>query len=108
MVTALYRGASRLSELGIKTIGIPATIDNDIAGTNETIGYDTALNTIVDMIDKIRDTATSHERTFIIEVMGRDSGQLALNAGLAAEQKRFSYQSVRLKCRMLPPAFKVD
>lgn len=79
-----YRGASRLSELGIKTIGIPATIDNDITGTNETIGYDTALNTIVDMIDKIRDTATSHERTFIIEVMGRDSGQLALNAGLAA------------------------
>ena len=79
-----YRGASVLSDYGIKVIGIPGTIDNDIPGTNETIGYDTALNTIVDMIDKIRDTATSHERTFIVEVMGRDSGELALNAGLAA------------------------
>lgn len=79
-----YRGASVLSQYGIKVVGIPGTIDNDIPGTNETIGYDTALNTIVDMIDKIRDTATSHERTFIVEVMGRDSGELALNAGLAA------------------------
>lgn len=79
-----YRGASVLSDYDIKVIGIPGTIDNDIPGTNETIGYDTALNTIVDMIDKIRDTATSHERTFIVEVMGRDSGELALNAGLAA------------------------
>lgn len=79
-----YMGASKLAELGVKTVGVPATIDNDIVGTDVTIGYDTALNTIVDMIDKIRDTATSHERTFIIEVMGRDSGELALNAGLAA------------------------
>ncbi|HBV22183.1 MAG TPA: 6-phosphofructokinase [Jeotgalicoccus sp.] len=79
-----YMGASELGKLGIKTVGVPATIDNDIAGTDVTIGYDTALNTIVDMIDRIRDTATSHERTFIIEVMGRDSGELALNAGLAA------------------------
>lgn len=79
-----YMGASKLAELGVDTVGVPATIDNDIVGTDVTIGYDTALNTIVDMIDKIRDTATSHERTFIIEVMGRDSGELALNAGLAA------------------------
>lgn len=79
-----YKGAFELSKLGVKTVGVPATIDNDIAGTDVTIGYDTALNTIVDMIDRIRDTATSHERTFIIEVMGRDSGELALNAGLAA------------------------
>ncbi|CEA00730.1 6-phosphofructokinase [Jeotgalicoccus saudimassiliensis] len=79
-----YMGAGELSRLGVKTVGVPATIDNDIVGTDVTIGYDTALNTIVDMIDRIRDTATSHERTFIIEVMGRDSGELALNAGLAA------------------------
>ena len=79
-----YMGASELGKLGVKTVGVPATIDNDIVGTDVTIGYDTALNTIVDMIDRIRDTATSHERTFIIEVMGRDSGELALNAGLAA------------------------
>ena len=79
-----YMGAAELGKLGVKTVGVPATIDNDIAGTDITIGYDTALNTIVDMIDRIRDTATSHERTFIIEVMGRDSGELALNAGLAA------------------------
>ena len=79
-----YMGAFELGKLGVKTVGVPATIDNDIAGTDITIGYDTALNTIVDMIDRIRDTATSHERTFIIEVMGRDSGELALNAGLAA------------------------
>ena len=79
-----YAGADKLQELGINTVGVPATIDNDIFGTDVTIGYDTALNTIVDMIDRIRDTATSHERTFIIEVMGRESGELALNAGLAA------------------------
>lgn len=79
-----YAGASKLAELGVKTVGVPATIDNDIVGADVSIGYDTALNTIVDMVDRIRDTATSHERTFIIEVMGRDSGELALNAGLAA------------------------
>ena len=62
---------------------VPATIDNDINGTEFTIGFDTALNTVIDAIDKIRDTATSHERTFIIEVMGRDAGDLALWAGLA-------------------------
>lgn len=65
-------------------IGIPGTIDNDIFGTNYTIGYDTALNTVVDVIDKIRDTASSHNRLFFVEVMGRDAGFIALNAGVGA------------------------
>lgn len=78
-----YRGAFELTKLGIPCTCVPATIDNDINGTEFTIGFDTALNTVIDAIDKIRDTATSHERTFIIEVMGRDAGDLALWAGLA-------------------------
>lgn len=78
-----YRGAMALTERGFPCIGVPGTIDNDIPGTDYTIGFDTALNTIIESIDKIRDTATSHERTFIIEVMGRDAGDLALWAGLA-------------------------
>jgi 6-phosphofructokinase 1 len=65
-------------------IGIPGTIDNDIFGTNYTIGYDTALNTVVDVIDKIRDTASSHNRLFFVEVMGRDAGFIALNAGVGS------------------------
>lgn len=79
-----FRGAQKLTKKGFPTIGIPGTIDNDIPCTDFTIGFDTALNTIVEAIDKIRDTATSHERTYIIEVMGRDAGDLALWAGLAA------------------------
>ena len=78
-----YRGAMALTEKGFPCVGVPGTIDNDIPGTDYTIGFDTALNTIIEAIDKIRDTATSHERTFIIEVMGRDAGDLALWAGLA-------------------------
>ncbi|MGM0501369.1 MAG: 6-phosphofructokinase [Bacillota bacterium] len=79
-----FTGAKLLSEeTGIKTVGIPATIDNDIACTDDSIGYDTALNTIIDAISKIRDTASSHERAFVIETMGRHSGALALSAGLA-------------------------
>ncbi|OLO40269.1 6-phosphofructokinase [Alkalihalophilus pseudofirmus] len=78
-----YRGAQKLTERGYPTIGVPGTIDNDIPGTDFTIGFDTALNTIIDAIDKIRDTATSHERTYVVEVMGRDAGDLALWAGLA-------------------------
>ncbi|SDQ78978.1 6-phosphofructokinase [Chryseobacterium soldanellicola] len=70
-------------EFGIKVIGVPGTIDNDIFGTDNTIGYDTALNTAMEAIDKIRDTATSHNRIFFIEVMGRDAGFIALNSGLA-------------------------
>lgn len=78
-----FRGAQKLTEKGYPCIGIPGTIDNDIAGTDFTIGFDTALNTIIEAIDKVRDTATSHKRTYIIEVMGRDAGDLALWAGLA-------------------------
>ncbi|SIS49556.1 6-phosphofructokinase [Salimicrobium salexigens] len=78
-----FRGAEKLTERGYPCIGVPGTIDNDIPGTDFTIGFDTALNTISEAIDKIRDTATSHERTYIIEVMGRDAGDLALWAGLA-------------------------
>ncbi|MDJ0644437.1 MAG: 6-phosphofructokinase [Flavobacteriaceae bacterium] len=71
-------------EFDIPFVGIPGTIDNDIAGTTSTIGYDTALNTVVEAIDKIRDTASSHNRLFFIEVMGRDAGFIALNAGVGA------------------------
>ncbi|WP_372713303.1 6-phosphofructokinase [Ilyobacter sp.] len=79
-----FHGADLLSkEHGIKVIGIPGTIDNDIAGTDYTIGFDTCLNTILDAIQKVRDTATSHERTILIEVMGRDAGDLALYASMA-------------------------
>lgn len=70
-------------EFGVKVIGVPGTIDNDIFGTDKTIGYDTALNTAMDAIDKIRDTATSHNRVFFVEVMGRDAGFIALNSGIA-------------------------
>lgn len=73
-----------LSKRGVKVINIPASIDNDIYGTDETIGYDTALNTAVEAIDKIRDTATSHDRIFVVEVMGREHGFLTLDVGLAA------------------------
>ena len=77
------RGAKVIAEAGILCVGIPATIDNDIANIDYTIGFDTALNTVIDAVDKIRDTATSHERTYVIEVMGRDAGDLALYSGLA-------------------------
>ncbi|TVP83575.1 MAG: 6-phosphofructokinase [Alkalicoccus sp.] len=78
-----FRGAEKLAEQGFPTIGVPGTIDNDIPGTDFTIGFDTALNTVINAVDKIRDTATSHERTYVVEVMGRDAGDLALWAGLA-------------------------
>lgn len=80
-----FTGAIYLEEEhGIPVVGIPGTIDNDINGTDYTIGYDTALNTVVDAIDKIRDTASSHDRLFLVEVMGRDAGDIALNAGIGA------------------------
>ena len=72
------------TEHNFPIIGLPGTIDNDLFGTDTTIGYDTALNTIMDAVDKIRDTATSHERLFFIEVMGRDAGFLALNGAIAS------------------------
>jgi 6-phosphofructokinase 1 len=79
-----YRGADSLSkEHEIKVVGLPGTIDNDIKGTDYTIGFDTCLNTILDAISKVRDTATSHERTILIEVMGRHAGDLALQACIA-------------------------
>lgn len=83
-----FAGAQKLASLGVKTIGIPATIDLDISCTDYTIGFDTAVNTAVEAIDKIRDTSTSHERCSIIEVMGRDAGYLALWCGISngAEQ----------------------
>ena len=77
-----FTGAKLLSKLGIKTIGIPGTIDNDLAYTDFTLGFDTALNTVVDAINKIRDTSTSHERVSIVEVMGRNCGDLSLYAGI--------------------------
>jgi len=71
-------------EFSFPVIGIPGTIDNDIQGTRYTLGYDTALNTVIEAIDKIRDTASSHNRLFFVEVMGRDAGHIALNAGIGA------------------------
>jgi len=80
-----FTGALKFNkEFGFPVMGIPGTIDNDIAGTSHTIGYDTALNTVVDVIDKIRDTASSHNRLFFVEVMGRDVGHIALNVGVGA------------------------
>lgn len=78
-----FKGAQELCKLGIPTVGLPGTIDNDLNYTDYTIGFDTAMNTVIDAISKIRDTSTSHERTNIIEVMGRDCGDIALYSGLA-------------------------
>lgn len=78
-----FRGASDLSLRGIPCIGLPGTIDNDISCTDYTIGYDTCLNTIVQMVDRIRDTSESHDRCTVVEVMGRGAGYLALEAGIA-------------------------
>ena len=78
-----FRGAQKLASLGINTVGVPGTIDLDIACTDYTIGFDTAINTAMEAIDKIRDTSTSHERCTIIEVMGRHAGYIALWCGLA-------------------------
>ena len=78
-----YRGAGKLSALGINTVGLPGTIDLDIACTEYTIGFDTAVNTAMEAIDKVRDTSTSHERCSIIEVMGRNAGYIALWCGIA-------------------------
>ena len=78
-----FRGARDLSERGIPCVGIPGTIDNDIACCDYTIGYDTCLNTIMECVDKVRDTTESHDRCTVVEVMGRRAGYLALNAGIA-------------------------
>ena len=78
-----FRGAKDLAKLGVPCIGIPGTIDNDIACSEYTIGYDTAMNTAVEMIDKLRDTTQSHDRCSVVEVMGRNAGYIALNVGIA-------------------------
>ncbi|MBC7766140.1 MAG: ATP-dependent 6-phosphofructokinase, partial [Hyphomonadaceae bacterium] len=78
-----FRGAQDLCRLGVPAVGIPGTIDNDITCTEYAIGFDTALETVKDAIDKLRDTATSHERCSVIEVMGRHAGHIALHAGIA-------------------------
>ncbi len=77
-----FRGAQTLNKMGFQTVGIPATIDNDIGCTDYTIGYDTAVNTVLDAMNKIRDTASSHNRVYVIEVMGKNSGFIAVAAGL--------------------------
>lgn len=97
-----FRGAQKLAALGVNTIGLPGTIDLDIACTEYTIGFDTAVNTAMQAIDKIRDTSTSHERCSIIEVMGRDAGYIALWCGIAngAEEilipEKYDYDEQRL------------
>ncbi|MDT8716085.1 6-phosphofructokinase [Clostridium sp. 19966] len=78
-----FTGAKLLSKLGVNTIGLPGTIDNDLAYTDYTIGFDTALNTVLDAINKLRDTSASHERVSIVEVMGRNCGDIALFSGIA-------------------------
>ena len=78
-----FRGAKDMAALGIPCIGIPGTIDNDIACSEYTIGYDTAMNTAVEMVDKLRDTTQSHDRCSVVEVMGRNAGYIALNVGIA-------------------------
>ena len=80
-----FTGAMKFGrETGFPVVGLPGTIDNDLSGTDSTIGFDTAINTVVDAVDKIRDTADSHNRLFFVEVMGRDAGHIALNVGIGA------------------------
>ncbi|MCT1399530.1 6-phosphofructokinase [Paenibacillus sp. LC231] len=79
-----YHGANKLSKLGIKTMGLPGTIDNDISYTDYTIGFDTAVSVVVDAVNKLRDTMSSHARSSVVEVMGRHCGDIALHAGLAS------------------------
>lgn len=79
-----FQGAQHLDRLGIPVVAVPGTIDNDIAGTDYSIGFDTAVNTVVEAVNKIRDTASSHERIYFLEVMGRKAGYIALNSGLAS------------------------
>lgn len=100
-----FAGAEKLVEKGLPCIGIPGTIDNDLAYTDYTIGFDTAVNNVLDAINKIRDTSTSHERASIIEVMGRNSGDIALYAGLAGGAEGIIVPEVEFKvddiCKLL-------
>lgn len=93
-------------EFNFPIVGVPCTIDNDLYGTDFTIGYDTALNTVIDAVDKIRDTASSHERLFFVEVMGRDAGFLALNAAIASGAEAAVIPEVSIKDDMLSEVIK--
>ncbi len=96
-----FRGALELNKMGIPVVGIPGTIDNDIPCTDNSIGFDTVVNTVLDAINKIRDTATSHERVFVIEVMGRNSGEIALAAGLAGGAESLLLPEIELDLNMV-------
>ncbi len=91
-----YMGAQKLTEMGVNCIGLPGTIDNDITSTDYTIGYDTALNTVVEAVDKLRDTSGSHQRCSVVEVMGRHCGDLALNSALACGAEVVSTAEAKL------------
>ncbi len=91
-----YMGAAKLAEMGINTVGLPGTIDNDIASTDWTIGFDTALNVVVDSVDKIRDTATSHNRAMVVEVMGRYCGDLTLYGAMSTGAEIISLPESKL------------
>lgn len=91
-----FRGAADLSKQGIPCVGIPGTIDNDISCTEYTIGYDTAMNTAIEMVDKLRDTAQSHDRCSVVEVMGRHAGYIALNAGIACGATSIMVPEIRM------------
>jgi len=104
-----FRGASNLYRVsGIPVVGVPATIDNDVAGTDTTIGFDTAVNTAISSIDKIRDTATSHERIFVVEVMGRKRGFLALEVGLAGGAEIILIPEIKIDLTKLCDRLKRD
>ncbi|WP_101773912.1 6-phosphofructokinase [Peptostreptococcus faecalis] len=101
-----FHGANLLSKLGVSTIGIPGTIDNDLAYTDYTIGFDTAVNTILDAISKIRDTSSSHDRVNIVEVMGRNCGDLALYAGLAGGAESIVVPEIEIKTEEIVKRFR--
>ena len=98
-----YRGARALAHRGIPMIGLPGTIDNDIGCTDYTIGYDTAMNTALEMIDKLRDTTQSHDRCSVVEVMGRNAGYIALNVAIASGPRRNSICSATFWIRSPRP-----
>ena len=102
-----FTGALKLKdEFNFPVIGIPGTIDNDIFGTSHTLGYDTALNTVMDAIDKIRDSAISHDRLFFVEVMGRDAGYIALRSGIAIGAQEILIPEVKTKIKDLIDSLK--
>lgn len=103
-----FQGAAKLQEEhGISVIGVPGTIDNDLFGTDYTIGYDTAVNTAMEAIDKIRDTAASHDRLFYVEVMGRDAGFIALDVGIASGAEHIAIPESRTDIQELKEALEL-